>query len=82
MRAWIHKVEGDASKFECRACDQVWPVSGVYLHMKGKAHANNLVAYMEASRGENEADDELERYLNHIIYYFIKTSYKKTILFI
>jgi hypothetical protein len=62
MRAWIRQVEGDASKFECRACDQVFPVSAVYSLMKGKVHKNKLVAYMEASSSEDEADDALERY--------------------
>jgi hypothetical protein len=46
--------------------------------MKQKGHMNKLVGYMAESRDENEADDdELEKYLNPFIYYFIKKSYKK-----
>ncbi len=83
MRAWIRKVEGDATKFECRACDTVSHCVSVYVHMKLKGHMNKLVAFMAASLDESEADDdELEKYLNPFIYYFIKKSYKKLPFFL
>ncbi len=78
MRAWIRKVEGDATKFKCKACDTVSHCVSVYVHMKRKGHMNKLVAFMAAPRDENEADDDqLEKYLNPFIHYFIKKTNKK-----
>ena len=83
MRAWIRKVEDDATKFECRVCNTVYAISSVHKHMKQKGHMDKLAAYMAAPRDESEADDdELEKYLNPFIYYFIKKSYKKLPFFL